>query len=103
MFNIGRGVMLAQSLGYMPPWVAQLVSFVVWGSQSCVACPAHCSASFVLHLAIFLCGFSCGALALVVALWIFGLLSLDFKDHTPPARRPPSLRLQSCLYERSAR
>ena len=90
----------------MPPWVAQVLSLVVWGSQNSwfgLSCPAHCNSSLLLHLVVFLSGLSCGALIALIALWSFGLLPLGFRDSNLPARRPPSLRLLSYLHERSAR
>ena len=106
--NIERDMMHGSKacVGCMPPWVAQVLSLVVWGSQNSwfgLSCPAHCSSSLVLHLSIFISGFSCGALTALIALWTFGLLPLDFRDHHHPARRPSSLRLLSYLHERSAR
>ena len=84
----------------MPPWVAQVLSLVVWGSQNSwfgLSCPAHCNSSLLLHLVVFLSGLSCGALIALIALWSFGLLPLGFRGSNLPARRPPSLRLLSSL------
>ena len=89
----------------MPPLVAQVLSFVWWGSQNSwfgLACPAHCSSSLILILAILISGFSLGALVVIAALWTFGFGPIDPREPSPAfARRPSSLRLRAYLHERS--
>ena len=90
----------------MPPWLPEVLRFVAWGSQSGwlgLVCPAHCSASLTLLGAVFVSGFSLGALSVVVALWI-----LPHIPNKPPGLRPTATseplrepsRLLAYLHER---
>ena len=91
----------------MPPWVAEVVKFVWWGSSTGwfgLGCPAHCSSSLPLLLSVFVSGFSLGALVLLFVLWTFRHLVFQPVDFAPPfARRSPSSRLAGYLHERSSR
>ena len=91
----------------MPPWVAEVVRLLWWGSSTGwfgLGCPAHCSSSLPLLLSVFVSGFCLGAFSLLVFVWTFRYSLFQPLDFAPtPSRRSPTSRLAGYLHERSAR
>ena len=88
----------------MRPLVVEATRFLISGANSGwfgLACPAHCSSSFVLRAAVFASWFGLGALTVI--LWTFHHLWI-FPSSGPVARPPspasPSDRLLAYLHER---
>ena len=80
---------------FMHPLVSEVARFVLAGSSSGgfgLACPAHCSSSITLLSDVFLSGFGCGAL--IVLLWIYWAF---FSSH-PPSLSLPGLDLPICTW-----
>lgn len=89
----------------MPPWVAEVLKLVWWGSSTGwfgLSCPAHCTSSVPLLLSVFVSGFCLGALVLLVVLWTFRQTIFWPVDFAPAvSRRSPSSRLAGYLHERT--
>ena len=90
----------------MPPWFFDLFRVISLGTSSGwfgLACPAHCSWSLTVSVAVFTAGFSWGALFVLCLLFLylhFGLFGLFPQDS--PSRTVTQLRLAAYLHERGA-
>ena len=87
----------------MYPFVLELARFFVVGSSNNwfgLVCPAHCTSSWTLIIAIFLSGFGVGALCVVV--WLTYVHPLNSSDPSPRLDRAvvPVDRLAAYLHER---
>ena len=87
--------------------LAQVLGLLVNGSASNwwgLGCPAHCSASLGLVVAIWVSGFSCGALAAVYYLRVLVFagppVSASASSRDPPVSRgrPPSTSTRLAAY-----
>lgn len=83
--------------------VVEVARFLTLGASSGwfgLACPAHCSSSLVLHLAIFVAGFACGSLT-VIGLGFGFVGALPCPSAHPPPGLPPGQPLPLlCAFRR---
>lgn len=90
----------------MPPWLVETAKVLLWGSQSGwfgLACPAHCSSSAPLLLAVFFSGLGLGALLVIWYLWtLYHPLPAEPWTFNTPSRSSTSTgsRLVGYLHER---
>lgn len=87
----------------LPPWVAEVLQFLVVGANSNwfgLVCPAHCTSSIPLLLCVFLAGLSTGTLVGASLLWLWLFSHHPVAPVPPGPRRPPGLRLAAYLHER---
>ena len=89
----------------MHPWISEVGRLLLFGSGNSwfgVWCPAHCTSSIPLHLAIFSAGFGFGALA-VIGLLTFLYFHYPFIPSSAPASSDllhRNSRLVAYLHER---